>query len=69
MMAADDKHGKYYFYADTYSEADSVVVCVGILGLMPDSGRPVTFDMRIPRSKYDAVLFAKALQDMEAYTQ
>ena len=56
MMAADDKHGKYYFYADTYSEADSVVVCVGIRGLC-------TFDMRIPRAKYDAVLLAQALDE------
>jgi len=62
MMAADDKRGKYYFYADTYSEADSVVVCVGIRGL-------ATFDMRVPRPKYDPYLFAKALQDMEDFPQ
>ena len=55
MMADDDQDRKYHFLTDLEADPDYVILAVGVRGV-------ATFEMRIPREKYDPILLLEAFR-------
>ncbi len=62
MMRADDQGKKYFYLTDTDSNTRFVILAMAIRGV-------ATFELKIPRERYDPFLLMQALQDMEDYPQ
>ncbi len=62
MMRADDQGKKYFYLTDTDSNTRFVILAMAIRGV-------ATFELKIPRERYDPFLLMKAIREMEDYTQ
>ena len=56
-MAADDQGKKYFCLSDTEADPEFVILAMAIRGV-------ATFEMRIPREKYDPFLLADVVKEM-----
>ncbi len=54
MMADDDQDRKYHYFTDIEADPDYVILAVGIRGV-------ATFEMKIPREKYDPFLLLETI--------
>ncbi len=62
MMRRDDQGKKYFYLTDTDSNTRFVILAMAIRGV-------ATFELKIPRERYDPFLLMKAIREMENYTQ
>jgi len=62
MMRADDQGKKYFYLTDTDSNPRFVILAMAIRGV-------ATFELKIPRERYDPFLLMQAIREMGDYTQ
>lgn len=55
QMMADDQSKKIHHFTDTKADPDFVILAIGIRGV-------ATFEMKVPRSKFDPFLLMQAME-------